>query len=62
MPSCSVQSCKNWNQNTRNEKIQFHRIPKDEATAKIWIDFCNNKKINLKNGIYKISDNFIYFL
>ena len=49
MPTCSVKFYENWHGKTKDKKVQYFRIPKDERADK-WIKFCDCDVSKIKDG------------
>lgn len=41
IPGCSIESCKNWNNNVNTAEIKFFRFPRDPEMKNKWIKACD---------------------
>ena len=54
MPHCCAVNCSN--QPSQNSNTSYHRLPKDEALAKVWKNKIN--RTQLPNQVYLCSEHF----
>lgn len=55
MPSCSVKNCRSGRSSTTTSmpksKVKLFSFPwRDADLCKIWLEFCQKDKINVKSG------------
>lgn len=52
MPAyCSVADCMSNSKTSKNQGIQFHRLPKSAEYAEKWVKFCSKKQSSVyRNG------------
>lgn len=64
MPWCSILKCKSGSRSKKYitpDYVRYHRFPKDELCAKIWVEACGKSNLNIKNGeIFNITFTFSF--
>lgn len=51
MPSCSVKNCKSGRSSMQISKVKLFSFPwRDADLCKVWVEFCQRDKINVKSG------------